>query len=357
MKSTGIIVEYNPFHNGHLHHLKEIKKMFKDNVIIAVMSGNFTQRGDASIINKWEKAKIALEFGIDLVIELPFQYATQSADIFSKGALEILNDLRVENIVFGSELNDVNKLEEYAIKLINDTKELKDNMSYPANILTKIGIDKPNDILGISYIKDILLNKYNIIPYTIKRDSDYHSKNLKECSATSIREAIRNNKSIDDYLPYTFRYENIKYIEDYYDLLKYKIISSNDLSKYNGVDEGLEHRIKKVILESNSLDELINNIKSKRYTYSRIKRMLLHILIGYTKKENEIYKNTNYIRVLGYNDKGIKYLNSVKKELKLPLITNFNKYKDLLYIDYKVSLIYDFKNIKEEFNKPIKKEL
>ena len=355
MNATGIIVEYNPFHNGHLHHIKETKKMFKDNIIIAIISGNFTQRGDASIINKWDKTKLALDFGVDLVIELPFQYATQSADLFAKGALEILYDLKVNNIVFGSETNDIEVLKEYARKIINENKSLSNNKSYPSNMFDNI--EKPNDILGISYIKSILKNNYDITPYTIKRSTNYHSKDLKECSATAIRESLKNNKNVDKYIPYKFVYKEKKYIEDYYDLLKYKILSSNDLSIYNGVDEGLENRIKKVIFISNNLDELINNIKSKRYTYSRIKRMLLHILVGYTKEMNKKYKEINYIRVLGYNNKGIKYLNKIKKELTLPLITNYNKYKDLLYIDYKVSSIYDINQIKEEYNKPIKKEL
>ncbi|MDD4624329.1 MAG: nucleotidyltransferase [Bacilli bacterium] len=356
MKSTGIIIEYNPFHNGHLHHLNETKKMFKDNVIIAVMSGNFTQRGDVSIINKWDKTKLALNFGVDIVVELPFHYATQSADFFSKGALEILNELKVENIVFGSESGDINLLYKYASKLINDNPILINNESYPSNILKSINIEKPNDILGITYIKEIIRNKYNIKAYTIKRNTNYHSKDLKECSATSIREALKTNKKINEYIPYKFKYENLKFIEDYYSLLKYKILCTDDLSIYNGVDEGLENRIKKVIIKSNSLDELINNIKSKRYTYSRIKRMLLHILVSFTKTDNEKYKNINYIRILGYSNKGIKYLNKIKRDLNLPLITNFNKYKDLLYLEYKTSSIYDINNINFEFNIPIKKD-
>ncbi len=329
--------------------------MFKDDIIIAVMSGNFTQRGDASIINKWEKTKLALNFGVDIVVELPFQYSTQSADLFSKGALEILNDLKVENIVFGSESGDINSLYNNALELINNKPILKSNESYPSNLLKSISINKPNDILGITYIKDIIKNNYDIKAHTIKRNTDYHSKDLFECSATSIREALKTNNNINKYIPYKFDYKNIKFIEDYYDLLKYKILCTEDLSIFNGVDEGLENRIKKVINNSNSLEELINNIKSKRYTYSRIKRMLLHILVGYTKIDNEKYININYIRILGYSNKGIKYLNKIKKEIKLPLITNFNKYKEILKLEYKICSIYDTNNINNEFNIPLKK--
>ena len=175
MNSTGIIVEYNPFHNGHLHHINEIKKMFPNNIIVAVMSGNFTQRGDASIIDKWNKTNIALEYGVDIVIELPFQYATQSADIFAKGSLEILNALNVDNIVFGSETNNIDVLYKYANNILNSEIKLKKNESYPANLF-KQKINKPNDILGISYIKEIIKNNYNINVCTIKRESNYHSK-------------------------------------------------------------------------------------------------------------------------------------------------------------------------------------
>lgn len=354
MKSVGIIVEYNPFHNGHLYHLNETKKMFKDYIVIAVMSGNFTQRGDASIIDKWEKTDIALKYGVDIVIELPFQYATGSADIFAKGALEILNALKVDSILFGSETNNIDILYKYAFDILNNKKEFKNNESYPSNMFEK-NINKPNDILAISYIKEIIVNNYNIKPYTIKRKTDYHSKDLNQVSATSIREALKNSINIDKQVPYSFNYKNLKFIEDYYELLKYKILSTDDLSIYNGVDEGLENRIKKVIINSNSLDELINNIKSKRYTYSRIKRMLLHILVNYTKEDNKYYLNTNRIRILGFTDKGIKYLNKTKKDITLPIINNYSKYKKELELEYKVSSIYDYKTINNELNKPIKK--
>lgn len=352
MKSVGIIVEYNPFHNGHLYHLNETKKMFKDYVVIAVMSGNFTQRGDVSVLDKWIKTDIALKYGVDIVVELPFQYSTASADIFAKGALEILNALKVNSIVFGSETNNIDIFYKYAHDILNNKREFKNNESYPSNIF-KNNIKKPNDILAISYIKEIIINSYNIKPYTIERKTNYHSKELNEVSATSIREALKNNINIDKQVPYSFKYKNLKFIDDYYELLKYKILSTDDLSIYNGVDEGLENKIKKVILQSNSLDELINNIKSKRYTYSRIKRMLLHILMGYTKTDNKHYLKTNHIRILGFTNNGIKYLNKVKKEINLPVINNYSKHKKELELEYKVSSIYDYKNINNELNKPI----
>jgi len=373
MNTIGIIVEYNPFHNGHLYHINEIKRLFKNSIIIAVMSGNFTQRGDTSIIDKYRKTYIALENKIDIVIELPFHYATQSADIFAKGSIEILNKLNVEYLVFGSESNDVELLKTLANITINNKKHeqniklnLKKGLSYPKSIydslkdLTKSEINTPNDILGIEYIKQIILQKSNIIPITIKRTNDYHSKKLEKISsATSIRESLKNNIDVKKSVPKsTYKYLNkeLSFIDYYFSLLKYKIISSNDLKKYNLVDEGIENRLKKYILESNSLEEYISKIKTKRYTYNKIKRMLCHILVGFTKEENKVYKNINYIRVLGFSKKGQKYLSTIKKDCNL--ITNYSKNKDILNLDYKSSIIYNliFENkLKEELNKVIKK--
>lgn len=380
MKAVGIIVEYNPFHNGHLYHLNETKKMFKEDIIIAVMSGNFTQRGDTSIIDKQSKTEIALKVGVDIVIELPFHYATQSADLFAKGSIEILKDLKVSNIVFGSESNNIDELTNIANNTINCKeydnliiKGLNKGQNYPKSTfealkeITSIDISKPNDILGICYIKEIIKQKAKIIPNTIMRTSDYHTLDISEItSATSIRNAIINNKCIDKAVPkYVLDY--LKYpsfIDDYFNLLKYKILSTNDLSIYQGVDEGLENRINKYIVNSNTLDELIDNLKTKRYSYNKIKRMLTHILVGFTKEENNVYKNINYIRVLGFNTKGQQYLSNIKKKLKLPLITNYSKYKDILKLDYKATCIYAsiFENkyklnlIKNELNKPIIKK-
>lgn len=380
MKAVGIIVEYNPFHNGHLRHLNETKKMFKNDIVIAVMSGNFTQRGDTSVIDKQSKTEIALKAGIDIVVELPFHYATQSADLFAKGSIEILKHLKVNNIVFGSESNNIDELTNIAKNTISSKeydsliiKGLSKGQNYPKSSfealkeITNIDINKPNDILGICYIKEIKKQKAKILPNTIMRTSDYHSLEIDEvASATSIRNAIINKKNIDKALPkYVINYlKHPSFIDNYFDLLKYKILSTNNLDLYQGVDEGLENRINKFIINSNSLDELIDNLKTKRYSYNKIKRMLTHILVGFTKEENKKFKNINYIRVLGFNTKGQQYLNSIKKKLKLPLITNYSKYKDLLILDYKATCIYAsiFENkyklnlIKNELNKPIIKK-
>ena len=358
--NIGIICEYSPFHNGHLYHIKKIKEMYPNSNIILVMSSSFLQRGEASILDKWAKTDIALEMGVDIVIELPFVFSTQSADIFAKGAIEILKNMHVDKLVFGSELDDIQKLKKLANIQINNPEfdnlvkeQLDKGINYPTALsnaceqLLDFTIEKPNDLLGISYIKEIIKQDANIEPITIKRTNDYHDKIMKNriTSATSIREAIRNKKNIKKYVPsITYKYlkKNTYLTEYYFPYLKYKIISEIDnLSIYQTVDEGIESRIKKAIYESNTLDELISNIKTKRYTYNKINRMLVHILCSFTKEEANTFKNNEYIRILGFNKKGQAYLNEVKKKTSIPIITGYsNTDSKILDIELRVSNIY-----------------
>ena len=372
--SIGIICEYSPFHNGHLYHIRKIKEMYPESTIILVMSSSFLQRGDVSILNKWDKTEIALKYGVDIVIELPFVFSSQSADIFARGAIEILKNMNVDKLVFGSELNDIEKLKKCAS--IQSTKEfdnkvkhyLDDGINYPT-ALSKVldnmlgfSIKNPNDLLAVSYIKEIIRQKTNIEPICIKRTNDFHNKKLSSSitSATSIRVALKEKKNIKKYVP-TLTYKKLKkekhFIDDYYDYLKYKIISDNDLSKYQTVDEGIESRIKKYINSSNNFEELINNIKTKRYTYNKISRMLIHILCSFTKEEAKNLKS-EYIRILGFNEKGKKYLNSIKKNTKLPIITGYSNINSkILDIENRVNNIYALNNndlIKRELKEPIK---
>ncbi len=357
MKTVGIICEYNPFHNGHLYHLEKIKEMYPSSLIVLVMSSSFTERGDISILNKWEKTDIALHYGVDLVIELPFVFSTQSADIFAFGAISILNKMRVDTIVFGSESNDPNKLLEIANIQLNDenyNKIVKDYLDQGENYPTalSLALDKicnktvtlPNDLLGLSYVREIVKQKANIEIKTIKRTNDFHNTELDEkiVSASAIRNNLDNN-NIKKYIPsLTYQYlKNKKTNNEYFKLLKYKILCEQENIKiYQTVDEGIHNRILKYIDEVNSIEELIEKIKTKRYTYNKIHRMLTHILCGFTKEEAKNIK-INYIRVLGFNQKGINYLNKIKKELDIPLITNYKKeYHDLLKIETKIDKLY-----------------
>ena len=373
--NIGIICEYNPFHYGHLHHLNKIKEMYPNSNIILVLSGWITERGDLSLIDKFKKAEIALKYGVDLVVELPFKFI-QSADYFAKGSIEILNTLGCDTIIFGSESNNIEELKDLANIQLNNkeydklVKEyLKEGINYPTALskalktITGKTVDTPNDLLGLSYIREIIKNNYNINPITIKRDSDYNSKTIegKITSATSIRELLKNKKSVKKYVPkYSYKYlKEVIFIDDYFDYLKYKIISSNDLTIYQGIDNDIQNRIYKYINNSNTLEDLLNNIKTKRYTYNRLKRTLTYILLSIT-KEDCSNLNLEYIRVLGFNKKGKEHLNKIKKEINIPILTNYdNKYlnKDL-NINTIISLNKKIKNkidfIEKEYKeKPI----
>ena len=371
MKAVGIITEYNPFHNGHLYHLSKVKEMFPEHIIILVMSSLFTERGELSILDKWEKTDIALNYGIDLVIELPFVFATQSADIFARASIEILNHLDVEYVVFGSESDDVNKLKEISLLQMNNSdyndkvKEyLAKGHNYPTSLSNSINdilgysVKESNDLLGISYVRNIIELKSNIIPITIKRENDYYE------SATKIRKALMEKKDILEYVPNdVYSYLIDKDLKVYYDnlfkLLTYKIISEDDLSIYNIVDEGIDNRIKKYILLSNNMNDLIENIKTKRYTYNKINRMLTHILCGLKKEDMINFTKIEYIRVLGFSTNGKDYLNTIKKKIEVPIITKISRdMGKMLEIEFKVTKIYaqitnNSSLIKEEYsNKP-----
>ena len=350
MQIVGIICEYNPFHNGHLYHIEKIKQIFKNPIIILVMSSHFTQRGDFSILNKWDKTEIALDNGVDLVVELPFEFSTQSSDLFAKGAISILNNLGAEYIVFGSESNDIVRLTRMAE--IQSTYEynhelnklIKEGISYPkaaSNALKHLHgeeIDTPNDILALSYIKEIKRIGANITPLSIKRTNDFNGSNIEGniISANLIRKNI-DKIELAKYIP---KNAIKKYYDvNYFNYLKYKILTDKDLSIYQTVDEGIENKLKKEIINSHTLEELILNIKSKRYTYNKIKRMLIHILTSFTKEDANNRKEIKYIRVLGFNKNGRNHLNKIKKDIEIPIYTNFNKE---LSLELEVTKIYSF---------------
>ena len=358
MDKIGIICEYNPFHNGHIYHLEKIKEMFPDSFITLVLSASFTERGEFSYLTKWDKTRIALKYKVDLVVELPFIFTVRSADLFSYYAVSMLEKLKMDYLIFGSETDDVDTLKNLVStmlynkdydKLVKKYLDLGNN--YPASCmkalynLTNVNINNSNDLLGISYIKTIFLNDYKIKPLTIKRTNNYLAKEITNdiSSATSIREYYLNNKDIDKTIPnITKQYLTIKknYQEKYFSILKYKLINEiNDLDKYLDVVEGIDTRIKKVILKSNTLKELIDNIKTKRFTYNKLNRMFLHILFNFEKKDSK--QDLNYIRILGFNQKGRLYLKTIKNNLDIPLITNYKDIDDfVLKFELKVTILY-----------------
>lgn len=371
MQIIGLIAEYNPFHNGHLYQINKIKEKYPDSIIIAVVSSSFTQRGDVSIIDKWTKTQIALDNNIDLVVELPFVYATQSSDIFAKGAIEILKRLNIDTLVFGTEstsldqISTVADLELYNPEYNNLVKQyLKEGINYPTAtnkaIIALNGrkISTPNDLLALSYIKEIKKQNLHITPVNIVRTSIYHNLSSEGniSSATAIRHKNLKNEKIDNLIPYSPNLIKKISMNNYYPYLKYKILSEGiEIKKYNTLEEGIENKITKEIINANTYEELITKIKTKRYTYNKISRMLLHILTNFTKEEAQNIK-IDYIRILGFNKNGQKYLNKIKKEVKLPLITGYQKnISKTLDIELRVSKIYSLSNesnlIKKEYDK------
>ncbi len=361
----GIISEYNPFHNGHLHHLELSKQLTKTDFSVAIMSGNFVQRGDTSLINKWIKTEMALKAGVDLVIELPTVYSISSAENFADGAIKILNSLGVVDYVsFGSEIGEISLLNDISNILYKEPKEfsslitaqLKSGISYPkarelalsqffgsskkySNIL-----NNPNNILGIEYLKALKKHKSHIKPLTIKRDySDYNSTKVKKgiASATAIRTMIKNNKNVHYVVPYE-TYElldeeisNGRIISDLsvfekeiiYTLRK---MTLSDIANLPDVSEGLENKIKLAANNYNNLDDLIKNIKSKRYTQSRIQRILLYALFNISVKDiNSSKRHNPYIRVLGFNKHGKRIISAIAAaNPKLNIIVSVKKFME-----------------------------
>lgn len=359
MKAVGVVVEYNPFHNGHLYHLNYVKEKYSDHVVIAIMSGNFTQRGEISILSKWDKAEIALFYGVDIVLDLPFVLANESADFFALNSLKILNHFNVSTIVFGGETVDIESYYKFADIQLNSAEYnecvkqfLKEGINYPTacskalNEVAGSEVNLPNDILGLAYTKAIISNGMNISLDVIQRTNSYHSLEIEEISsATSVRNAVVSNKDFEISVP-DLTFDKLKNSHTYFSndilkYLKYKIISasSEELAQIHLVEEGLENRLKSVILEYDDYNELVKAIATKRYTYSRVSRMLYNILINYSKQERLDVTNLEYYRVLGFSSRGqeyLKYLNANEIDYDISIKNIDNKISE---VEYRASMI------------------
>lgn len=366
-KVLGIIAEYNPFHNGHLYHLESSKKLTNCEYTIAIITGNFTQRGSTSIIDKWEKTKAALSNGIDLVIELPLLYSISSAENFADGAIKILNSLNiVDYLSFGTETKDINILDDIANVLYNEPEqyksllldELKKGLSFPKarenallNYLNDFNkysnvLSNPNNILGIEYLKALKKYKSTITPICIPRfETSYNSIDFSNnfASATAIRNLIKNNRfnEIKDLIPnstYSILLENFNKEHIIPDLNVFekeimyilRKMTIEEISDLPDVSEGLEFTIKNAVNSCNTICELTDLIKSKRYTLSRINRIFLYALLDINKKDMNLSKNTlPYIRVLGFNEQGKSLLSKVSKNNpSLNIVTSVKKFID-----------------------------
>lgn len=363
----GIIAEYNPFHNGHLYHIAKSKEETGAQYVVAVISGNFVQRGNTSIVNKWTKARMALLNGADLVIELPTVYSISSAENFAEGAIKILNSLGiVDTLSFGMEAKDISTLNNIANVLYSEPKEyvtilsheLKKGNSFPkarenalmmylndikryANIMAG-----SNNILGIEYLKALKRTKSTINPVGIKREKVlYNDKYIVDefASATAIRKMLMTKQlgDISKVMPrnsYLLLGEELKKGHYVIDISRFekeiiynlRRMSIEDIAKLPDVSEGLENSIKNAADSCNTIEELINIVKSKRFTQTRIQRILLCSLLGITKKQMDISRKTvPYVRVLGFNNKGKELISEMMRlNPKLNVITSVKKYID-----------------------------
>lgn len=367
-KVLSIIAEYNPFHNGHLYHLNESKKLTNADITIAVIGGNFTQRGDTSIIDKWSKTKMALENGIDLVIELPLLYSISSAENFASGAIKILNSLGiVDYISFGTECDNISTLKEISSILQNEPplfKEdlnsfLKEGLSFPAARQKAISkyfnnddkyldiVNSPNNILAIEYLKALESLSSNISPICINRfKSDYNDSSFSGdiASATAIRKCIldKTNTKLSSLMPNSsFSILNNK-SEDFVPSIKcfekeilytFRSKSIEEIKSLPDVSEGLEFALKTASLSTNNLETFLNTVKSKRYTLTRLQRICIYSLLNVSKEDINISKNTiPYVRILGFNDLGKSLLTKIKKEQpNISLVTSSKKFVDSNY--------------------------
>lgn len=369
MKTLGIVTEYNPFHKGHAYMIEEAKKKAGADRVVVVMSGSFVQRGEPAIFDKWTRTEAALKNGVDLVLELPVLFAAANAETFARAAVRILEDTGIVDVLcFGSESGDLHSMQEAAKLMENETEEfqnllkeqLDEGLSYPAarakaletvsQISSEI-LSRPNHILGLEYLK--ALNRYNCTmePMTIKREGDYNSPSLTEgfASAAAIRKALAEGRSTEamPQLP-----ENIHDVYNkalslgtapvFWDELvpalhyKLRMSSAEEIKEIAEVVEGLENRVLHSIDSCYDMKDIVDFIKTKRYTRTKIQRILLHILLDIKEKEVSYFMDLPklpYIRVLGFQKENSDILADLTENAKCPVLTNLKKAPEVLNED------------------------
>jgi len=351
LRTAAVICEFNPFHNGHKHLIDTVKKKHAD-VVVAIMSGSFVQRGDIAVVDKYQRALCALQNGCDLVVELPTVFAISSAPDFVKGGVDIAKALNADMLCFGAEDNDTQKLIKTA-EIFDDThfceklKEfIKNGEYYPKAVSNAVAdvlgseysqlLSKPNNTLAIEYIKS--LKHTGISPVAIKRvgaehDSSITTQNI--ASATHIRSLIFDNKSYNQFTDMNItNHADISKLETAI-LYKLRTMQKEDFANLPDIEAGLHNRLYDCARSSNSLEELYNNIKTKRYTLSRIRRIIINALLGITKYDKS--RNAMYVRVLGMNNTGAKII----KNASLPIIAKIKQDYDRLSNDAKKQFDFD----------------
>ncbi len=363
MKVAGLITEYNPFHNGHRIHIEKTRELTGASHLVAVMSGSFVQRGEPAIVDKWTRAEMAIKNGVDLVVELPFTYAVQTAELFASGATRILEEMGiVDSLVFGSESGNIDNLKDIAMILAEEPpqfkKYLKEHLSkgnsfsasrslalvdymiskeidipYTAEI-----IKQSNNILGIEYLKSLSRLKSTITPMTFKRQGDdYKDREIRSsiASATAIRQSIKTSgvESVEGLLPDTSytaihefmqKYGCVNGLENYSQTINYLlcVLGPKKIAEYFDVEIGLENRIKNLAEKTSDIFELIRLISTKRYAETRIQRLFVHILANLERKDIlQAYSiSPGYLRILASNSKGFQIINSIKENSNIEII-------------------------------------
>lgn len=385
MKILGLILELNPFHNGHKYFIDKAIDEIKPDKTIAIISSSFTMRGEISILDKFEKTRQCLKNKIDIVLELPFAYAVNSSDYFAHYAIKILNEFKISHLAFGSEIGNIEELKEiYKItKTIEYNnliqKELAKGSSYPNSSLKALislsdntkyinNFSLPNNTLALSYLKAIGEINETIIPFTIRREDNQYFDTFaaegKLASASALRSLINNNLPIDSFIP-NYQYDFIKEIdanEKLYQLFKYQLLNKPKFENIINISEGIENRLLN-FTDSITYQEYINNTYTKRYPSNRIKRIILHIIASSNKdilKSDEIY-----LRILGLNSNGIKYIKKLKNKniimnTKDALDNSSSNIKQILELELKMTKVYELitnKNIyKQEFILQVEKD-
>lgn len=376
MKIIGIVAEYNPFHNGHLYQIHQTKAALKPDGVVAIMSGNFVQRGQPAFYNKWLRTEAAIASGVNLVLELPTYYATSSAETFAHGAIHLLNQTGiVTHLSFGSESDDLDTFKRIADTLSHEPplykEALKEALSHGHSfpkareyaIKSSMGIsedlNKPNAILAIEYLKSLQRCNATIEPFVVKRmGSGYHDRELNTtlASATAIRTAYKTCQSFEtlrDFMPepswtiYQNAGESAAQEHLYTHLLLYKLrtLNAQTLGSYRDYSEGIENRVLSAAKTATDFSQLISEIKSKRYAETRVNRLLLSAFLDLPKTPFDLDKE-GYLRVLGMDEVGQKMLRRMKKTARCPIITNINqvdkqlKQNPLLAIDLKAADLY-----------------
>ncbi|MBR0138616.1 MAG: nucleotidyltransferase family protein [Erysipelotrichaceae bacterium] len=367
MKTCGIITEYNPFHNGHEYHIQKAREISGCDVLIAVMSGNFVQRGEPAIIDKWQRTKAAIENGVDLVLELPFAFVMNSATQFGENAVRILAQAKADSIVFGSETDNLEELKEIAemsFNIDNFKENMKKGYSYPKSYGFMADSYGPNDILAISYLR-ALKDYPEITPYSILRSgNNYHDTDLLKDrlpSGAAIRQGLKENEDISAFTPMADQlmdYPSPK-LSDYYPYIRTVLLTTplQQLEQIFLMDEGIEHHLVKQAELYDDFSEFLDHCVTRRYTRSRIQRTLCQLMVHNTKADMAALPAYDKLRVLGFSDTGKEYLKFLQEnEVRIAnhFTGNIKPYRDL---EYKAAVVYGMFMNKSDRYKVVRGEI